>query len=135
MSNLNILAAFNKRLALLSPALATRLENEPFTPVTGTPYQWVKLLPARPENPTLGDQYHREVGFLQITLMYPIAVAPGAAMARADLIKNHFKRGTSMTQSGQVIKVNRTPVVAAGIESGDRWAVPVSIEYYSEIFD
>lgn len=134
MSEANISAAFETRLNLMAPALATAYENVPYTPVTGTPYQRVQLIPARPENPTIGDDYFREVGFFQITLFYPLNTGRGAAQARAAAIKSHFKRATRMTANGQTIRVPTTPTVAPALQENDRYIIPVTIEYYSEIF-
>lgn len=134
MSIVNISAAFEIRLGLMAPALATAYENQPFTPVTGTPYQRTRLLPAQPENPTLGDDYYREVGFFEIVLFYPINQGRGAAQARADAIAQHFKRGTFMTQGGDVVKVTRTPTIGPAVQDGDRYAMPVTIFYRVEQF-
>lgn len=133
MSIVKISAAFETRLALLSPALATAYENAAYTPVTNTPYQRIKLLPAQPENPTLGDGYYREVGICEIVLFYPINTGRGLAQAKADAIKNHFKRGTAMIEQGITVKVSRTPTVSQGIADGDRYAIPISIFYYCEL--
>ena len=134
MSTQNILSAFLNRLDAMSPALATQKPNVNFTPTTGTPYQRARLLPATPENPTLGDQYHREVGFFEVTLFYPINQGSGLANARADSVKQQFARGVTMVQNGQTVKVLRTPTVSPAIESDDRYIIPISIEYYSELF-
>lgn len=134
MSDQNIRKAFEKRLALMSPALSTQYENVNFTPVTGTPYQSVYLLPAQPENESLGDGYYREVGLFQITLRYPMNAGPAAAEARAQAIIQHFKRATSMTEGGQSVLVIRTPQKSPAFREGDRYCIPISIYYRSEVF-
>jgi len=133
MSIAKISAAFEKRLATMSPALSTAYENVPFTPVTGTAFQRARLLPASPENPTLGDGYYREVGFFEIVLFYPLNGGRNLAQTRAEYIKSHFARGLAMSESGLVIKVMRTPSVASAVQLEDRYVVPVSIEYYAEV--
>lgn len=125
--------ALEKRLGTLAPALATAYENASFTPVAGTPYQRVNLLPATPDNTTLGDAYYRETGIFQVTLLYPANAGPGTAEARAEAVKAHFKRGTSMTESGVTTLITRTPAIAGGFQDGDRYAVPISITYQAEI--
>lgn len=46
--------ALEKRLGALAPALSTAYENSSFTPVNGTPYQRVNLLPATPADLVMG---------------------------------------------------------------------------------
>lgn len=134
MSNLNVRRAFEKRLALMTPALSTQYENVAFTPVVGTPYQKAFLLPAQPENPTMGDGYFREVGLFQVTLCYPINTSPQAAATRAEAIATHFARATSMIEAGQTVLVMRTPTIGGAFITDDRYNIPVSIFYQSEIF-
>jgi hypothetical protein len=134
MSLLKISAAFEKKLKALDPTFPTALENINFTPVTGTPYQRIRVLPATPINPTMGDNYHRENGFCEIIIFYPVNTQRGAAQAKAEAIKNHFPRGLALTEAGQIIKIDRTPSISAAIQDGDRYALPITISYYSEIF-
>lgn len=133
MSLLKISAAFEKKLKALDASFPTALENLPYTPVTGTAYQRIRILPATPENPTIGDNYHREVGFCEIVLFYPINTGRGAAQVKAEAIKNHFPRNLSLTEASQVIKLDRTPTVNMPIQDGDRYAIPITISYFSEI--
>jgi hypothetical protein len=134
MSDTRIRQCFEARLALM-PTLATAYENAAFTPVTGTPYQKVNLLPAQPDNITLGDGYYKEQGVFQITLCYPNNGGPAAAEARAELVVQHFKRATRMTKDGQTVLVTRTPGIAPAFVAGDRYCIPISIFYQSEIFN
>lgn len=134
MSNINIRRAFEKRLALMTPALSTQYENVAFTPVANVPYQKAFLLPAEPENPTMGDAYRRYVGVFQVTLCYPINTNALAIQTRAEAIANHFKRATSMIEAGQTVLVLRTPTISAAFVTDDRYNVVVSIFYQSELF-
>lgn len=134
MSDTTIRKAFEKRLALMSPALSTAFENVAFTPVTGTPFQRVNLLPGQPENPTIGNPYYREVGLFQITLCYPQNTGPALAEARAEAIIQHFKRSTSMTEDGQTVLVIRTPTKSPAYKENDRYCIAISIFYRSEVF-
>lgn len=134
MSDLLIKRAFEKRLALMSPAISTQYENVAFTPVTNVAYQKAFLLPAQPENPTLGDAYRRAVGVFQVTLCYPINTSSAIAKARADAVVNHFKRATSMTEAGQTVLVTRTPSVSPSFVTDDRYNIAISIYYQSELF-
>ena len=75
---------------------ATAYENVSFTPTTGKPYQRSALAVLAPENPTLGDDYYREVGFYQVVLSYPKGEGVGNITSMAELVKDYFKRGTTL---------------------------------------
>lgn len=125
----NIKKALEKHLALLTPALSTAYESVSFSPVQGVPYQRVYTIPRRPENPTIGDSYYREVGEFQIFLAYPNNKGSGEILARAELVQQHFARGTTLTEGGLDINIMRTPQIAGSTISGDRIMVPVIIQY------
>lgn len=121
--------AFENRLLAMAPALATALQNAKFEPVLGTPYQRLYLLPAEPATVDIGLATTDERGIFQVSLCYPQEKGPGAAEARAELIRQHFSVGTEMIESGLRIRVTRKPAIAAGIPDGAWWMVPVSIRY------
>lgn len=129
MAILNIKKALEKRLATLAPSISTAYEGVSFTPVQGTPYQRCYVVPRRPENPTLGDSYYREVGEFQIFLAYPSNKGSGEVLARAELVQQHFARGTTLTEGGLEINILRTPQISGSAISGDRIIVPVIIQY------
>jgi len=98
-------------LATLTPAIDTVFDNGPvYVPVVGQPYQRVNLLFARPDNPTMGDNFYRENGFLQITLCWPVGAGAAGLDARAQMIRTAFPQGRSFT-TGKV-----TTVIAATME-------------------
>lgn len=132
MSIVSIRAALEQRLAAMSPALATAYENAPFTPVNGTPFQRVWLLPATPDNQEFGPNY-QEIGIMQIDLNYPLTVGPSAAAARAQLIRTQFSRGTSVTSGGVTTTMDRTPEIGPGFPDKDRYVLPVRIRFFSNI--
>lgn len=117
----------------MSPALATVFENDPYTPVNGTPYQQANLLFAEPDNPTMDKAFKREQGIFQVTLRYPINIGTATVNARAELIRTTFAAGTRFTSGGITVTVETTPQVAPGFKDGDRWAVPVKIRFYANI--
>lgn len=134
MSVLKISAAFEKKLATIANNIPTAYENVPYTPITGTPYQRVRLLPASPENPTLGDGYYRDVGFFEIVLFYPLNAGRNAIQTKAEAIRSHFPRGLTMTESGLNVVVPKTPTIATATQLDDRYVVPITVEYYAEVF-
>lgn len=132
MSLTAIRAALETRLDTISPSIASAYENAKYTPVSGTPYQQVHLLLATPDNPVMGTGF-REQGFMQVTLLYPLLKGPGDAQARADLIRTTFPKGLSLTNSGVVVNIDKTPVIGNGTVDGDRWRVPVKIPFHSNM--
>lgn len=134
MSAVLIRSALEVALAAMSPALATAYENAPFTPVQGTPYQQVWLLPATPDNSLIGRAgMYRQDGFLQVDLKYPLSTGPAAAATRAELIRSTFYRGASFTASGVRVNIERTPEIMPGRVEEDRYVLPVRIAFYSFI--
>ena len=114
-------------------ALATAWENVGYTPVAGTPYQAAYVLPATPDNSTMGDGFYREQGIFQISLFYPLAAGTGTAEARAQLIRTTFKRGVTMTSGVVTVMVDTTPEIGQGRVDGDRWHIPVKIRWSAGI--
>ena len=129
MALLNIKKALEKHLAAMTPSIQTAYEGVSFIPTQGTPYQRVIVSPRRPENPTMGDSYHREVGTFQIFLNYPNNKGTADAIARAEMIQEHFKRGTTLTDGGYNVIVMYTPQIAGTTIIGDRLIVPVLVSY------
>jgi len=87
---------------------------------------------AEPENPSF-DKFHREIGYLQVNLAYPIHAGPKDAYTRAELIRAAFPRGKSFTSGSVTVTVQRTPAVDAGRVDGDRWFVPVKIRFFANV--
>lgn len=134
MSAKAIRAALEAYLNTMTPALATAPENVNYTPTSGTPFQRINLLRANPENPTIGTTHYRELGVFQVSLHYPMNAGPSPAETRAELVRTHFKRGTTLTSGGITVTIDGTPTIASGFVDGDRWVVPVSIPYWANIF-
>jgi hypothetical protein len=138
MSLVLIRSALEVALAAMSPALATLWENGSYvtaagtagSPVPGTPYQRVFLLPAEPDNPEMG-RFTRDQGILQVSLAYPLNAGPAAATARAELIRDTFYRGRTFTSGGLSTVIERTPEIAPGRVEEDRWVIPVKIRFYA----
>jgi hypothetical protein len=128
----NIRSALEVALNAMSPSLSSAWENAPFTPVTGTAYQKVQLLFAEPVNSEFGRNY-RELGYMQVTLFYPLLVGAALPAARAELIRSTFYRGAAFTSSGVTVTVSNTPEVSPGSVDGDRFAIPVKVRFFSNI--
>ena len=131
---LNIKKAFEKRLATLSPAIATAYEGISFTPTTA-PYQRVMLVTSQPLNPTMGTEHYREVGSFQVFLNYPANKGSGEAIARASQIRTLFKRGTTLIEDSTEVKILTTPKISGNSIVQDRIVVPVIISYIADVFE
>lgn len=123
-------AALETALAAISPALATAWQNVPYTPVNGTPYQRVYLLPVEPDNPTMG-RFATERGVFQVSLYYPLDTGAAAAEARAELIRDTFYRGASFASGGLTTVIERTPEIAPALIADDRFVVPIRVRFYA----
>lgn len=134
MALVEIRTALETKLNALTPTLATAWESVPFTPVVGTAYQQVNLMIADTLNPTLGGTHYRIKGFMQVLLCYPPNSGAKTAATRADLLVNHFKRGTSLTSSGITVIIDKTPSIAPALIDGVLYKIPVSIYFSADIY-
>ncbi len=114
------------------PALSTAWENVPFEPVAGVPYQQVFILFAEPDNIEYGSNY-RELGFMQINLLYPLEVGTKDINTRAELIRTTFKRGNSFTSGGVTTTIHKTPEIMNGRVEGDRYKLIVKIPFFANL--
>lgn len=130
-----IRAALETRLDTITPKIATARENQSFdaTAVPASqPYQQVYLLLADPDNPEQGSSY-REQGVFQVNLQYPQNLGPGAAHARAELIRAAFPRSLSLVNGAVTVTISRTVAIGSGRVDGSRWMVPVKISWHSNV--
>ncbi|MCY0910837.1 DUF4128 domain-containing protein [Massilia antarctica] len=133
MSQTKIRAALETALAGIAPPIDTANQNFAFTPVTGQPYQAPYLLPAEPNNWSLGDGSRQERGIFQINLQYPPGQGPGVACARAELIQALFHRGASFTKDWVTVQIERTAEIGEGREDNGRWMLPVRIRWFCNL--
>lgn len=133
MSAVSIRAALEVALAAMSPALATQWENTPYSPADGTAYQRVYLLLAQPASLEMAQRIHREQGFMQVSLCYPLGAGPSAAATRAELIRSTFYAGRSFSSGGNTVTVDGTPEIAPAAIEDDRYIVPVRVRFYSHV--
>ena len=133
----NLRKAFEQYLVVMPQGLGqtkTAFENVTFTPKVDQPYQLSRLVPLPVENPTYGDNYHREVGFYQVVLSYPKGKGVGALSTMADKVKDYFKRGTTLVEATDKIVVDRTPEISSVYINDTRAEITIRIRYYSDQF-
>jgi len=134
MSVVAIRAALDARLNTINPSLATAWENAAFVkPAATVPYQVVHLLFATPDNPETGTGY-RELGYMQVTLCYVLQAGPGAAAARAKVVRDTFPKNLSLASGTTIVTISKTPSIGNGMVDGDRFTLPVKIPFYANFF-
>lgn len=133
MSIIAVRAALEAKLNEMANPISYAWENVPFTPIVGVPYAAAYVMPATPDNPTMGDDYYREQGIFQVSLFYPLQAGAGIAAARAQLIRTAFKRGTSIVSGTVTVRISRTPEIGQGRVDSDRWHLPVKIQWFAGI--
>lgn len=133
MSELAVRNALETHLKAIASPLATQWENAPFTPDPKKAYQQVYFLFGDPENPTMGDGFHRIVGIMQINLYYPLSGGSGVASTKAVALKDWFPRGSSYNSGGVTTTIQRTPAIGGSRPINDRYVIPVSIRFYANI--
>jgi len=119
--------ALERRLTTLSPSLPTAYEGVSFTP-PATMYQRVQFLIKNPEDVTIGDTYYREQIQMQVFVVDEPNKGTTSAITRAELIRNLFKKGTTLLEGDNRIHVLSTPKVAGVGGVGNRVIVPVLID-------
>ena len=133
----NIRRAFEKSLVAIPQGLGaanTAYENTTFTPKADFPHQLSRLVPLPVENPTFGDNYNREIGFYQIVLSYPKGKGVGTLATMADMVKDYFKRGTTLVEGSDKVVIDRTPQISSVYINDTRAEITIRIRYYCEQF-
>jgi hypothetical protein len=125
--------AAEKHLLTLTPSIPTSFEGVSFAPPSGM-YQRAQFLIRSPDDPVLGTGYYRENISFQVFVSIPDGNGTGDAYRRADLIRNLFKKGTTLFESGISIHVLTTPKVSTDMQAAGRIIVPVFIDLTAEIY-
>lgn len=131
MSHSKINTALALRLKALN--LPTAYENAPFTPTNGELYLRENHLPVPPLTPTLeSDGFQDNAGIYQVSVMAPAGEYKKKGFDTAEQVRAHFVRGLVLTESGVKVKIERASVGPA-LTVGDRFMIPVSVQYRSVI--
>jgi hypothetical protein len=133
MTIAKIRAALETHLGTITPVIPTAFENVKYDPVVGVPYQKSFLKSNTPDDGQISSQTYFERGFYQVTLFYPLGTGPALAEARAQLIKDAFKRGTSVFSGGVTVIIMNAPSVSGSMVDGDRFTLPITINFQSQI--
>jgi hypothetical protein len=128
--------AIEKKLALLVGVLPTARENMTYTPISGVAYQRINFLKAPDSNLVKGRKITRISGIAQVTLFYPSPSIAGTTLAdaMAEDIKAHFKPVQTLIEGSTKVFITDSPNIATGFPNGDRWVIPVSIQWFADIY-
>lgn len=133
MSETKIKAALETKLKEQDPDFPTAWENLDFVPEPGIAYQDAWVLFAKPVSYGFGDEFTRFLGYLQVSLCYPINEGAGDCLERAVTLAEWFKRGLSMDFGGVTTIVQERPEIGAGRNEGDRYKINVFIRFYANV--
>lgn len=133
MAIIQVKRAAERKLNTLTPIVPTAWEGVSFTP-PDTVYQRVQFMIQSPDDPVLGTGFYRERMTMQVFIIGAANKGTSEVISRAELVRNHFKKGTVFTEDGVHIHVLRTPQVAGTTIASDRIICPVLIELVAEVY-
>lgn len=117
----------------LTPNIPTAFEGVSFEPPS-TMYQRVQLMVKKPVDPVFSAGYHREELQLQIFIVDKPNNGTAAALTRAELTRDWFKKGTTFQEGAFRLHVLTTPQVGSTAQIGTRTIVPVLIDVVTEVY-
>jgi hypothetical protein len=112
-------------------SLPTAWENSGYEPTIGTLYIRPTILPANTFQAGLGASgLDDNFGIYQIDIFSEAGKGKGAAIIKADVIANAFKRGTVLTYNGVSVRLGNVSR-GSGSRDGAWFVLPVFINYQS----
>lgn len=94
-------------------------ENADYSPVSGTAYAEIKVIPNEAVPDTLGASgYDETTGLFQVTLRYPVGGYSITAKTKADEMMAYFVIGSEFTYSGQTVLITRKNRGMGYVEGG-----------------
>lgn len=126
--------ALERRLNSLTPSIPTAFEGVSFDP-PATMYQSCQFVINQPDTPTLGTNYYRERIQFQVFVIGEPNKGTATAITRAELIRQHFPRGSTFFEGAFRIYILTTPHVGSTAKIGTRTIVPVMIDVVTEVYE
>lgn len=131
-----ITRALQAHLAALtiSPAIEVMYfdvkKDKPFVNGVPQPYLEAKVFRAPTETLAVDDDATAmHVGFFQVDVVYPEGKGSIAPTQIADIVKDHFPRGTVLTDGSTKVRIDLDPYVMSQIKDGPYTRTPVSIRF------
>lgn len=128
-----IRTAFQSYLNTITPTIATAYEGGNYTPVSGTPYQEVYILPADNVNDTIDEKSYFASGIFQINLRYPFGVGVKDIESRIELYMQNFYFNQKITKDDLDIYLTSTPRYTNLGKDGDRIVYSFYVNYRAYI--
>lgn len=123
--------ALDTKLNSLAGGVAIAWENTKYVPVIGTPFMRPTVLLAGAELMDLND-LQLNTGIYQIDIFYPKEAGPGAVLAQADAVYDHFKSGTKLTANSVDVHIKQIDISSREVEeSWYRISVDVNFKTYA----
>lgn len=127
MSHKDINAALSKHAQALPYPIA--FENGSSPDKSGI-YIEEGYIPATTNIPSIDRRGIRDYrGIYQLVVYAPRDKTKGDAFSAADAISKHFRPITRLVRNGVTVEINNEPQQAGGFVVGDRFAIPVSIDF------
>lgn len=132
------LKALKTRLTAASPGAAVSASsvawpNVNFDPTTGTRWYRATIIPGIPTAPELStSSRNRHIGIFQIDIFDPVGNGDGLAIEEGERIVACFKRGTTLTESGVVVMIEKA-YLSTPIEEEEWYHVPVMIQFRANV--
>lgn len=127
----DISAALSGRLNTLTGETPVAWENLDYTPTDGVMFLRETLLPSSTLQTSFGNVgYDEHLGVYQIDVFAPKGGGKGAAIAKADSVADHFKRGTTLTYNSADVRIRTVSRAVFGYD--ENWLIlSITIEYFA----
>ncbi len=104
-------------------------DNKEAVPVIGELWLRPTLLPAETVQATLGESgQDMSQGVYQIDVFAPLGEGKNEALAMADKIADHFKRGTDLVYNSRTVRIKNVSQ-AASVKNEGWFQIPINIVY------
>lgn len=130
---LDIEKAALRQLSTVTPNISTAYEGVKFNPPSDSIYQRVQFVIKSPEDPVFTAGYHRELVQMQVFIADIVGKGTNAALTQAELIRDKFKKGTTLVEGSIRVHVLSTPQISGSIIASDRLVIPVLVNLTAEI--
>lgn len=124
--------AVERRLKAMTVDLPTAYEGVSFVPPAGM-YQRIQFRVNAPDDPVFGKGYYRERIEAQVFIVDNAGTGTGGVLTRAELVRDHFKKGTTLTEGGLLIHVLETPQINSTSISDSKVVAAVLIDLVVEV--
>lgn len=130
---INIKRGCEKRLSGITPSIQIAFEGVNFT-APNAMYLKCQFRMSPPDDPVFGTGYHRERVQFQVFVVDPTGTGTTNAIAKAEVIRDLFTKGTTINEAGTPMYVLSTPSIQSAFISQGKVLVPILIDITAEVF-